>query len=78
MARPHPVEPRRVGDADVRERASLAMPDTIGFAEERGMMWDGEAVRRRASVRDGFGDSDRRCLLSTGLHHDLHSYTVCT
>jgi hypothetical protein len=53
-------EARRVGDPGVREWAALAMLDAIDFAEELGMMWDDEAERRRASVREGFGDVDGR------------------
>jgi hypothetical protein len=49
-----------VGDAGVREWASLAMLDAIDFAEELGMMRDDEAERRRAAVREAFGDADRR------------------
>jgi hypothetical protein len=45
-----------VGD---RERASLAMLDAIDFAEELGMIWDDVAERRRAVVREAFGDVDR-------------------
>jgi hypothetical protein len=36
------------------------MLDAIEFAEELGMMWNGEAERRGAVVREGFGDVDRR------------------
>jgi hypothetical protein len=53
-------EAQRMGDAGVREWASLAMLDAIDFAEELGMMWDDEAERRRAAVREAFGDVDRR------------------
>jgi hypothetical protein len=53
------VESRRVIHPGVREWASLAMLDAIDFAEELGMMWDDEAERRRAAVRDAFGDVDR-------------------
>jgi hypothetical protein len=53
-------EAQRVGDVGVREWASLAMLDAIDFAEELGLMWDDEAGRRRAVVREGFGDVDRR------------------
>jgi hypothetical protein len=52
-------EAQRVGDPGVREWASLAMLDAIDFAEDLGMMWDDEAERRRAAVRDVFGDLDR-------------------
>jgi hypothetical protein len=52
-------EARRMGDAGVQEWASLAMLDAIDFAEELGMMWDDEAERRRAAVRQAFGDVDR-------------------
>ena len=45
------VEAQRVGDAGVREWASLAMLDAIDFAEELRMMWEDEADRRRAAVR---------------------------
>ena len=53
-------EAQRVGDAGVREWASLAMLDAIDFAEELGMMWNDEAERRRAAVSEGFGDLDQR------------------
>ena len=49
-----------VGDAGVREWASLAMLDVIDFAEQLRMMWDDEAARRRAAVREAFGDVDHR------------------
>ncbi len=49
-----------VGDAGVREWASMAMLDAIDFAEALGMMWIDEAERRRAAVREGFGEVDRR------------------
>jgi hypothetical protein len=51
-------EAQRVGDAGVREWASLAMLDAIDFAEELGMMWNDEAERRRVVVREAFGDVD--------------------
>jgi hypothetical protein len=54
------VNPERLADAGVREWAALAMLDAIDFAEELGMMWDDEAERRRAAVREAFGDVDRR------------------
>jgi len=49
-----------VADAGVREWASLAMLDAIDLGEELGMLWDDEAERRRAAVREAFGDVDRR------------------
>jgi hypothetical protein len=36
------------------------MLDAIDFAEELRFMWDDEAERRRAAVREVFGDVDRR------------------
>ena len=53
-------EAQGVGDAGIREWASLAMLDAIDFAEELGMMWEDEAERRRAAVREAFGDPDQR------------------
>jgi hypothetical protein len=53
-------EVQRLGDSGVREWASLAMLDAIDHGEELGMLWDDEAERRRAAVREGFGDVDRR------------------
>ncbi len=53
-------EAQRAGDDGVREWASLAMLDAIDFAEALGMMWDDEAERRRAAVREAFEDLDRR------------------
>jgi hypothetical protein len=53
-------EAQRVGDAGVQEWASLAMLDAIDLGEEVGVMWDDEAERRRAAVREGFEDVDRR------------------
>ena len=35
------------------------MLDAIDFAEELGMMWDDEAERRRAAVREAFEELDR-------------------
>ncbi len=51
-------EAQRAGDDG--EWASLAMLDAIDFAEALGMMWDDEAERRRAAVREAFEDLDRR------------------
>ena len=48
-------QPDRADAAGVCEWSSLAMLDTIGFAEELGMMWDDEAERRRGAVREAFG-----------------------
>ncbi len=53
-------EAQRSGDDGVREWASLAMLDAIDFAEALGMMWDDEAERRRAAVREAFEDLDQR------------------
>ncbi len=53
-------EAQRVDDGGVREWASLAVLDAIDFAEALGMMWDDEAERRRAAVREAFEDLDRR------------------
>ncbi len=53
-------EAQRAGDPGVREWASRAMLDAIEFAEERGMMWDDEAGRRRVAVREAFGDLGQR------------------
>ena len=39
--------------------ASLAMLDAIEFAEELGLMWDDEAERRRAAVKEALRDVDR-------------------
>jgi hypothetical protein len=49
-----------VGDDVVRGWASLAALDAIDLGEELGMMWNDEAERRGAVVREGFGDVDRR------------------
>ena len=49
-----------MGDAGVREWASLAMLDAIDFARELGMMSSSEAEGWRAAVREGFGDVDER------------------
>ena len=57
-------EAQRVGDAGVRGWASLAMLDAIDFAEEVGMVWDDEAERRRAAVREAFGDVNRGVVLN--------------
>jgi hypothetical protein len=53
-------EARRADGAGRRERASLAMLDAIDFAEELGMMWNDQAERRRAVVKEAFGDVDRQ------------------
>jgi hypothetical protein len=44
-----------LGDAGVREWASLAMLDAIDFAEELGILRGGEVERRRAAVREASG-----------------------
>jgi len=49
-----------VGDVGVREWASLAMLEATDLAEELGMMFDDEAERRWAAVREAFGDVDRQ------------------
>jgi hypothetical protein len=53
-------EVQRLPDAGVREWAALATLDAIDLGEELGMLWDEEAERRRAVVREGFGDVDER------------------
>ena len=53
-------EVQRMDNAGVREWAALATLDAIDLGEELGMLWDDEAKRRRAAVREVFGDVDRR------------------
>jgi hypothetical protein len=52
-------EVERVADAGVREWAALATLDGIDLGEELAMIWYDEAERRRAAVREVFGDVDR-------------------
>jgi hypothetical protein len=52
-------EAQRMGDAGVRQWATLAVLDVIAVVEELGLMWDDEAERRGAAVREAFGDVDR-------------------
>ena len=49
-------EAQRVADAGVAEWAALATLDAIDLGEDLGMLWDVEAERRRAAVREAFGD----------------------
>ena len=44
-----------MGDAGAREWAPLAMLVAIDFDEELGLIWNAEAERRRAAVREAFG-----------------------
>jgi hypothetical protein len=53
-------EVQRVADVGVQEWAALATLDAIDIGEDLGMLWDDEAERRRAAVREAFGDVDRR------------------
>ena len=53
-------EVQRLPDGGVREWAALATLDSVELGEELGMLWHDEAERRRAAVREAFGDVDRR------------------
>jgi len=53
-------EARRVGDDGVREWAALAALDAVDLGEELGMLFDVEAVRRRAVIEAEMADLDQR------------------